>query len=111
MRGRQTHLGVFLIIVLGLGLGVVGTVNANQNPPTFIQPGTFVTPTPGPDGRIIYIAQPEDDSFWTIAAKAGISLEQLYALNGIQPGDYLITGMELLLGLAGPEAPTPLPDE
>ncbi len=111
MRGRQIHLGVFLIMILGVGFGVSGTANANQNQLSFIQPGSFVTPTPGPDGRILYIAQPEDDSFWTIAAKAGISLDQLYALNGIQPGDYLITGMELLLGLAGPVAPTPLPDE
>ncbi len=27
----------------------------------------FVTPTPGPDGKIIYIVQ-QDDALWTIAA-------------------------------------------
>lgn len=111
MRGRQIHLWVFPIILLGIAFGVAGTANANQNHPSFIQPGSFVTPTPGPDGRIVYIAQPEDDSFWTIAAKAGITLNELFALNGIQSNDVLITGMELILGFAGPAEPTPLPDE
>jgi hypothetical protein len=70
----------------------------------------FPSPTPGPDGRIIYIVQ-EDDSWWLIAAIFGIELDQLLALNNTtidaipQPGD------EVLLGLAGPaeEIPTPGP--
>jgi hypothetical protein len=69
------------------------------------QGAAFPTPTPGPDGKIIYFVQQGDD-FWTIAAVAGISVEELYALNGIQPGDYAIPGMELLLGYAGPEQAT-----
>jgi hypothetical protein len=74
------------------------------------QPTPFLTPTPGPDGRITYIVQ-DRDTFYDIAAIAGISLQELYALNGIQAGDFAIPGMELLLGLAGPVEPTPLPDE
>jgi len=110
MRGRQIHLGVFSIILLGIAFGVVGTARANPADAPFPQPTPFLTPTPGPDGRITYIVQ-DRDTFYDIAAIAGISLQELYALNGIQPGDYAIPGMQVLLGLAGPEAPTPLPDE
>ncbi len=68
----------------------------------------FPTPTPGPDGRIIYIAQ-EGDSAWRIAAIFGINLDNLRALNkwgetpNIQPGDIV------LLGLAGPAEPSATP--
>lgn len=68
----------------------------------------FVTPTPGPDGRVVYIVK-EGDDLWTIAALSGKSLEELMALNGIQPGDYLIPGMELVLGFGGPAQPTAAP--
>lgn len=65
----------------------------------------FETPTPGPDGRIIYIVKAGDD-LWTIAALSGKSVEEVMALNGIQPGDFITPGMQLLLGLAGPVLPT-----
>ncbi|HMK09069.1 MAG TPA: LysM peptidoglycan-binding domain-containing protein, partial [Anaerolineales bacterium] len=70
----------------------------------------FLTPTPRPDGKIIYIVQ-QGDVLWTIAALSGKSVEELMALNGIQPGDYLSPGMELLLGVAGPAQPTAAPVE
>jgi hypothetical protein len=74
----------------------------------FAQPTPFPTPTPGPDGRILYTVQ-QDDSLWRIAALAGISLEQLMALNGIQPGDFITPGMQLELGVGGPVQPTGAP--
>jgi hypothetical protein len=70
-----------------------------------LQPTPFPTPTPGPDGRIIYRVQ-EGDSLWRIAAIAGLSLEELMAMNGIQPGDFISPGMELELGVGGPAQPT-----
>ncbi len=67
----------------------------------------FVTPTPGPDGRIIYIFQ-EGDTLWTIAALTGISLEELMVINGIAPSDVdrIPVGYALQLGLGGPVIPT-----
>jgi LysM repeat protein len=68
----------------------------------------FPTPTPGPDGRIVYIVQ-ENDSIWRIAAIFNISLDKLYEINKwtdahtIQPGD------EVFLGLGGPAAISPTP--
>jgi hypothetical protein len=70
-----------------------------------LQPTPFPTPTPGPDGLIIYRVQ-EGDSLWRIAAIAGLSLEELMAMNGIQPGDFISPGMELELGIGGPARPT-----
>lgn len=69
------------------------------------QGGAFVTPTPGPDGKIIYTIQ-EGDSLWVIAANAGISVEQLRALNGLAIDDFIVPGKQLLLGYAGPAQPT-----
>ena len=89
-----------LLILLGFG-----TVEAGQAPYVRLQPTPFPTPTPGPDGRIIYRVQ-EGDSLWRIAAIAGISLEELMAMNGIQPGDFISPGMELELGIGGPALPT-----
>jgi hypothetical protein len=69
------------------------------------QGSDFVTPTPGPDGQIIYIIQ-EGDSLWVIAAHAGISVEQLRALNGLAIDEVIVPGEQLLLGYAGPAQPT-----
>ncbi len=60
----------------------------------------FPTPTPGPDGRIIYVVQP-NDTLLRISLISGVSLDELRALNNII-GDNIIEGQQLLLGLAGP---------
>ena len=67
----------------------------------------FPTPTPGPDGRIIYKVQP-DDTLLRISLIAGISIEELRGLNNLT-GDNIIVGQELLLGLGGPSQVTPTP--
>jgi LysM repeat protein len=69
------------------------------------QPTAFPTPTPGPDGTIIYIVK-EGDTLWRIAAIAGMKPEELAALNGMQVNDFLTLGMQLVLGLGGPAEPT-----
>lgn len=69
------------------------------------QPTAFPTPTPGPDGRIVYIVQP-GDSPWRIAAIAGMTVEELMAMNGMLPDDFITPGMQLVLGLAGPAVAT-----
>ncbi len=75
-----------------------------------MQPTAFPTPTPGPDGRIIYIVQPGDTP-WSIAAIAGLSIEQLRALNDLTPDDTIAPGDEIFLGVGGParSEPTALP--
>jgi LysM repeat protein len=65
----------------------------------------FPTPTPGPDGRIIYIVQ-QGDSLWRIAAVAGISVQELAVLNDIDTDTVLSPGSRLVLGVAGPPQAT-----
>jgi hypothetical protein len=102
-----------VVRTLRFGLVAISTLILAVAVPLALAPGStaeaqgtgFVTPTPGPDGRIIYVVQ-EGDSLWTIAALSGKSVEELMALNGIQPGDFLTPGAQLLLGLGGPVLPT-----
>jgi hypothetical protein len=63
------------------------------------------TPTPGPDGRILYIVQP-NDTLIRISLITGVSIDELRALNGLV-GDEIIAGQTLILGIAGPAQPTP----
>jgi hypothetical protein len=67
----------------------------------------FPTPTPGPDGRILYKVQP-GDTLLRISLIAGVPLEELRGLNNLT-GDNIVVGDELLLGLGGPSVVTPTP--
>jgi len=69
----------------------------------------FPTPTPGTDGRIVYIVQ-EGDTLWRIAAVAGINVADLRDLNNLNPEDIVYPSMELFLGLGGPAAQQPTAD-
>lgn len=72
-----------------------------------LQMTPFPTPTPGPDGRIIYIVQP-GDTLLRISLISGVSVEELRGLNNLV-GDNIIVGQPLLLGLGGPSLPSPTP--
>jgi LysM repeat protein len=71
------------------------------------------TPTPGPDGRIIYTVKP-NDTLLSISLLTGVPLEKLRSMNNLK-GDTIVVGQQLLLGLAGPAevtftpGPTPTP--
>ncbi len=71
-----------------------------------------ITPTPDPANAILIVVQP-NDSLWSIAAAAGMSLDQLLTLNGltetavIQPGDQLIVGYSDPEPTATPTQPAP----
>jgi hypothetical protein len=61
----------------------------------------FPTPTPGSDGRIIYVVQ-EGDTLWRIAAVSGLNVADLRDLNNLDADDIVYPGMSLFLGLGGP---------
>ncbi|MGB9673286.1 MAG: LysM peptidoglycan-binding domain-containing protein [Anaerolineales bacterium] len=65
----------------------------------------FPTPTPGADGRIIYIVQP-GDTLIRISLISGVPIDELRGLNNIT-GDNITVGQKLLLGLGGPSIVTP----
>ncbi len=66
----------------------------------------FVTATPGPDGRILYIVV-EGDSCLQVALLHGITVQQLRQFNSrLDENCTLTVGQQLVVGLAQPEAPT-----
>lgn len=68
---------------------------------TAFQPTNFPTPTPGPDGRILYTVQ-SGDTLWRISTVSGVSLDELRQLNNLGADEVIIPGQVLLLGLGGP---------
>ena len=108
-----TWLSLGGVILSLLGLVFVAPATAAPEP----QYTSIPTPTPGPDGRIIYIVQ-EGDTLWRISAITGISLEELRRLNDLAENDIILPGDRLLLGLGDPSdipptagpAPTPTSD-
>jgi hypothetical protein len=99
---------VSLLVAVGMvvALPLSAPVMAAPNP----QMTNFPTPTPGSDGRIIYVVQ-EGDTLWRIAAVAGINVADLRDMNFLDADDIVYVGMELSLGLGGPsgDQPTPAP--
>ncbi len=68
----------------------------------------YYTPTPLPDGRILYTVK-ENDTCLSISLLNQIPLDTLRSLNNLTgSGCTIITGQKLLLGMAGP-APTATP--
>lgn len=99
-----------LILLLS---AVVLTQPASANPPAQV---VYQTPTPLPDGRILYIVQP-NDSCLRIELLTGVTIEQLRTLNKLDQDCTLSIGKELLLAIVTPEptatinpeiSPTPL---
>ena len=66
----------------------------------------FLTATPGPDGRILYIVV-EDDSCLQVALLHGITVQQLRQFNTrLDENCTILPGQQLVVGLAQAEAPT-----
>jgi hypothetical protein len=76
----------------------------------------YQTPTPQPDGRIIYIVK-EGDTCLRISLLTGVSTDQIRRLNRLDEACTVAIGQEILLGSGGPAqasatpgpSPTPTP--
>jgi hypothetical protein len=94
----------------GLGLVVLFLVTISSIPPASAAPAAqftpFPTPTPGTDGRILYIVK-ANESWWVVAAKHAIELNVLLGLNNATSDTILLEGEEVLLGFGGPSEVTP----
>jgi hypothetical protein len=97
---RTTCITIFLIIV---GFLLPSQVKAEP----LLQLTPFPTPTPGSDGRIIYIVQP-GDTLLRISLISGVTVDEIRGLNNLT-GDNIQEGQKLLLGLGGPSQVTPTP--
>ncbi len=63
------------------------------------------TPTPGPDGKIIWVVK-SNDTLLSISLITGTPVDTLRQLNNLT-GDTIIVGQKLIIGLAGPALVTP----
>lgn len=71
-----------------------------------IAPPAWVSPTPDETGAIVVIVQP-GESLWIIAARAGLTLADLLALNGLTEQSVINPGDRIIIGQAAPEVATP----
>ena len=93
---------VFLLLLPLLLFAIL--LPAQASPVAQVQ---FPSPTPGPDGRIIYVVQPGDSCF-RIEAIYGISVDQLRTLNPqLDDNCTLAIGAQLMLGIGGPSVFSP----
>lgn len=63
------------------------------------------TPTPGPDGKIIWVVR-SNDTLLSLSLITGVPVDTLRQLNNLT-GDTIIVGQKLIIGLAGPALVTP----
>src|SRR5919106_3245159 len=93
---------LFLTITLLFLLGVALPFHGASAAPN----AQFITATPGPDGRIMYIVV-EGDSCLQVALLHGITVQQLRQFNTrLDENCTLTIGQQLVVGLAQAEAPT-----
>ena len=69
-------------------------------------PFTWISPTPDETGAITVIVQP-GESLWIIAARAGLTLPELLAMNNLTEADVINPGDVLLIGQGTPGGTLP----
>lgn len=62
-----------------------------------------IGPTATPDAEgVIYAEVQEGDSFWSVAARHGLTIDEIYELNDASEGDFVQVGQMLIVGYAEP---------
>jgi hypothetical protein len=69
--------------------------------PAFLPPPVWISPTPDENGVIAVVVQP-DESLWIIAARAGLTLPDLLALNNLTEADVIRPGDVIILAVGTP---------
>jgi len=68
-------------------------------------PSSSIGPTSTPDAEgVIYAEVQSGDSFWSIAARHGLTLDEIYELNDAGEGDFVQVGQMLIVGYAEPSS-------
>jgi hypothetical protein len=103
MRTKALLLASIFLIFLGLAWISSGVQAATGDPQA-----AYPSPTPGPDGRIIYIVK-AGDTCEQISLMYGVSREYLSVTNQLDANCSLLEGQQLMLGVGGPSAASPTP--
>ncbi len=102
----RTFISLAVLTMLSL-LVLAMAMPASAIPPPQLY---YMTPTPGPDGRIMYVVK-SGDSCLSISLLTGIEVNQLRRLNNLDEECHLQEGKQLLLGIAEEPTATPTPAE
>jgi LysM repeat protein len=108
----QSNNTFYYVIVIALSTG--GTPIAyTPPPPLYTSVPTFIPNTPNSDGSIVHIVQ-KGDTALGIAIEYGISLTDLYKLNGLTDRSVIYQGTKIIIRAAftpTPTEPTATPTE
>ena len=98
------------ILVVGAALIILGLVciSASVQAASVEPQIAYPSPTPLPDGRIIYFVK-AGDTCEQISLLYGVSLEYLRTTNQLDASCSLREGQQLMLGVGGPSAASPTP--
>lgn len=96
------------LIITGLSLTLFILASSVLGVQASGQYQNYVTPTPGPDGRIIYTVK-EGENCTVIQNITGVPVSQLRALNRLDENCTLRVGQQLLIGMGGPVGGTATP--
>ena len=96
----------FIALFVSFALLMRAALTAQASPSS--QQLQYATPTPGPDGRIIYIVV-EGDNCLRISLLTGVSVAELQRLNQLDEACNLNVGQQLFIGMGGPSAVSPTP--
>ncbi len=66
------------------------------------------SPTPGPDGRILYTVQ-ENDNCGSISLRFGVSVDYIRTTNHLDINCTLQVGQKIMIGMGGPAVVSPTP--
>jgi hypothetical protein len=108
IKGYAGFLGLVLVMVTGVLFG--SGLAPGWNKSALAAPNEQIpiyTPTPGPDGRIVWVVK-ANDTLLSISIISGLSVEEIKALNNLT-SDTIFEGQQIVLGLGGPEEATSTP--
>jgi hypothetical protein len=98
---------IWIVLSLVLACAVILVLPRPANASQVAQAAYF-TPTPGADGRIIYVVK-SNDTCLSISLLNGVSLDNLRKLNNLDADCIIYPNQKLLLGLGGPAEKSPTP--
>ena len=107
-KGYGVIFGLFLVMAAGALFGSAFATGWFE--PALAAPNEQIpiyTPTPGPDGRIVWVVK-ANDTLLSISIISGLSVEEIKALNNLT-SDTIFEGQQIVLGLGGPEEATATP--
>jgi hypothetical protein len=103
MKIKAFLLASVFLILLGFAW-ISGSVQAAPGEPQ----GAYPSPTPQPNGQIIYIVKAQD-TCESISMMYGVSLEYLRTTNNLDSNCTIYEGQKITLGIGAPAAASPTP--